>query len=62
LLLYPLQAVRVYRTARSRGLAGRHAACWAISCVAAKFPEFVGVCKFAVGRLRRAPARIIEYK
>jgi hypothetical protein len=62
LLLYPMQAVRVYLGARRRGLAWRDAACWAASCVAAKFPEFVGVCKFAVGRLRRSPARIIEYK
>src|SRR5262249_49999709 len=62
LLLYPLHLWRVYRQARRRPLPHGDAAAWAVSCVAAKFPEFLGVCRFGLDRLRRRRARIIEYK
>ncbi len=62
LLIYPLQVVRIFRTTRRRGLAPKAAAAWAVSCVACKFPEFCGVCKFLWVRWRGGPIRIIEYK
>jgi GT2 family glycosyltransferase len=61
-LLYPFQILRVYWRTRRRGVARRAASAYAISCVAAKFPEFLGLCQFAANRLRGRPARIIEYK
>ena len=61
-LLYPLQVLRVYRWMRRRGIARRAAAAYALSCVVAKFPQFLGVCKFMAHRLHGRPARIIEYK
>lgn len=60
--LYPVQVARVYRASRRRGIERRGAAAWAVSCVAAKVPEFVGVCKFSLTNWRGGPARIIEYK
>jgi GT2 family glycosyltransferase len=61
-LLYPVQMLRIFRTTRRRAVAPKAAAAWAVSCVASKVPEFVGVCKFGLNQLRRGPARIIEYK
>ena len=60
-LLYPLQVASVYRRTRQRA-APRPALAYAVSCVASKFPEFVGLCRFLAERLGRRPARIIEYK
>jgi len=62
LLLYPLQAARIYRTTRRRNIPPGDALAWSVSCVASKFPEFNGVCRFAWNQWRRGPARIIEYK
>ncbi|MGF1544718.1 MAG: glycosyltransferase [Parvularculaceae bacterium] len=58
-LIYPLQAVRVFmkRADLSRGRLA-----YAVACVAARAPEFVGVATFALARLRGRPAAIIEYK
>jgi cellulose synthase/poly-beta-1,6-N-acetylglucosamine synthase-like glycosyltransferase len=61
-LLYPLQVLRIYWRMRRRGIARRAAAAYALSCVVAKFPQFLGVCKFMAHRLHGRPARIIEYK
>jgi GT2 family glycosyltransferase len=60
-LIYPLQVARIYWRTRRRAQPGP-ALVWAVSCVASKFPEFVGLCRLVVGRLHRRPARIIEYK
>ena len=60
--LYPVQFARVYQGVRRRVPARRDAAAYAASCVLAKLPEAVGMARFAVTRLRRRPARIIEYK
>jgi GT2 family glycosyltransferase len=61
-LLYPLQMQRIYQRTRRRQLARPAAAAWAVSCVAAKFAECYGICKFAVNQLARRSARLIEYK
>ena len=61
-LLYPVQMWRVYRGARRRGVAPRHAAYYGVACVVAKFPQFLGLCRFYARRLFRRPARIIEHK
>jgi hypothetical protein len=60
-LLYPVQVARVYwRTRRRAG--PRASLAYAVSCVAAKFPQFVGFCRFLATRMRNRPACIIEYK
>jgi GT2 family glycosyltransferase len=61
-LLYPPQAWRVYRGARRRGVAPRPAAYYGVACVVAKFPQFLGLCRFYARRWLRRPARIIEHK
>jgi hypothetical protein len=60
-LLYPLQVARIYHRTRRRARPGL-ALAYAMTCVAAKFPEFVGHCRFFADRLRGRPVRIIEYK
>jgi cellulose synthase/poly-beta-1,6-N-acetylglucosamine synthase-like glycosyltransferase len=62
LLLYPFQVARVYGHTRRRGISPRHALLYGISCVVAKFPELIGVCKHLRDRMSSQPARIIEYK
>jgi GT2 family glycosyltransferase len=59
--LYPLQFLRTYRQLRRR-VPRRGALAYAANCVLAKVPQAVGVLKYYVGRLRRTPPRIIEYK
>ncbi len=61
-LYYPLAAARAYRGQRRRGVAPGLAAPYGVSCALARFPEFLGVCKYALDRLRRRPVRLIEYK
>lgn len=62
-LIYPLQMYRIARYARGRhGLSAKDARAWGVSCKVAKFPEFVGVCRFWFNRLTRREAKIIEYK
>ncbi|MBI1392119.1 MAG: glycosyltransferase [Alphaproteobacteria bacterium] len=56
---YPVQMLRTYiRRADLRK--GR--AAYAIACTAARFPEMIGVLKFAWATLRRRQAALIEYK
>lgn len=52
-LIYPLQVLRLAR--------GQSAA-WAFYTTLSKFAEARGVLQYYVGRLRRGPSRIIEYK
>ena len=59
LALYPCEVLRVAaRSPRARG----HRLVYALSCVAAKFPGFLGACRFAVLRMARREAHLIEYK
>ena len=59
LLLYPIQVARIavigQRSTRENWIN-------ALFLTIAKFAEFVGNSRFALNRLRRAPARLIEYK
>jgi GT2 family glycosyltransferase len=61
-LYYPLTAWRVAGHVRRRGVSGGMAAAFGASVALAKFPQFVGVCRFALRRLLRRPPRLIEYK
>lgn len=59
-LIYPVQAARIAIRTRSRPF--RDAAAWGVSCVVSKVPEFVGMCRFYLGRWRGRRAKLIEYK
>ena len=59
LLLYPLSAVRFYRSVRGRGVPSRDAAAYAVACTLSKCPHLIGIVKYA---LHRGPVRLIEYK
>jgi hypothetical protein len=59
LLLYPIQVARI---AISGQRSTRENWINALFLVLAKFAEFIGNARFAFNRLRRAPARLIEYK
>ena len=62
-LAYPIQALRIARTAcRTRGRSRRDALAFGIACTASKLPEFVGWCRFQLARLRGRTMTIIEYK
>jgi GT2 family glycosyltransferase len=62
LSVYPLRAVRIARSAEQRGLSGRDATYWSLHCVAASFPQAVGVLTYHLERLRGKAPTIIEYK
>jgi hypothetical protein len=59
--LYPLQAVRIARSARKR-LSREDSMAWGLSCAFAKIPEAYGIAKFHLDRARRKQPEIIEYK
>ena len=61
LALYPLQALRIAWRARRRVGSGL-ALAFGVACLAAKFPEFVGLLRYTLRRSGREPGRIIEYK
>lgn len=62
LLLYPLQIFRLTLKIKSLNKPKIVTMSYAVSTVIAKFPQFVGIMKFAVNRLLGDDARIIEYK
>lgn len=62
LLLYPLQIFRLTLKFKSLNKPKIVTMSYAVSTVIAKFPQFVGIMKFAVNRLLGDDARIIEYK
>jgi GT2 family glycosyltransferase len=61
-LYYPLTAARVYGHARRRGVPRRSAALHGAAVTLAKFPNCIGVGRYALHRLRRRPLRLIEHK
>lgn len=61
-LYYPLTAVRIYGHARDRGVDCRLAVLYGVAVTLAKFPQCVGVFRYDLGRFRRRPPRLIEYK
>lgn len=62
LAVYPLQVLRLIYRFRRQGRPVSHAWAYALHCVAAKFPQFIGVLRFHVTRMRGRQAEIIEYK
>jgi GT2 family glycosyltransferase len=61
-LYYPLTAARVARHTRRRGVPWRSALLYGAAVTLAKFPQCVGVCRYALHRLHSQPLRLIEYK
>jgi GT2 family glycosyltransferase len=62
LVAYALLAVRIHRHCRRRGRTPIEARSYAVSCIAAKWPETWGMLLFAARRITRSPPRWIEYK
>lgn len=63
LLAYPAQVVRLWMRLRRRGrVPPETRLAYAVHCVACKFPEFFGVARFAVDRIRGRQTRLIEHK
>lgn len=60
-LLYPIWMLRIAWKMRRR-LRFRYALAWGISCMASKLPEFIGICRFYVRKLRGRKGTLIEYK
>lgn len=60
-LLYPIWMLRIAWKMR-RWLRFRSALAWGVSCMASKFPEFIGLCKFYWQKLRGRKGTLIEYK
>ena len=60
--LYPMQVVRIRRGRACSNLPAPSAWLYALSCVASKFPEFVGAARFHWDRLRGDDTDLIEYK
>ena len=62
LLAYPALAGRILLRRSRRGDPPRDAAAYAFFCVLGKFPEALGVARFAWNRWRGRRSRLIEYK
>jgi glycosyltransferase involved in cell wall biosynthesis/GT2 family glycosyltransferase len=61
LLVYPIQAARIYRNARRRWDA-RDARLYALFCLFGKFPQALGQLQFILDRMRGRRRKLIEYK
>ena len=61
LLAYPALILKVFLS-RVRQTGWRSAALYATGCIAAKFPQALGLCTYHVNRLSGRRARLIEYK
>lgn len=53
---------RIRRYAVRRGWSGPDARLYALSCIVAKFPMFIGLIFYGFHRVARRPKRLIEYK
>ena len=62
LLLYPLQALRIYWSGRRRGWPGRDARLYAVFTVLSKFPGLTGLIAYHLRRWRGKPMAVIEHK
>lgn len=62
LLLYALQAIRIYRHCSTRGWTRRESRLYALFCMLGKFPELVGMLQFHYRRILGRPFHVIEYK
>ena len=61
LLAYPALALKVFLS-RVRKTGRRAAALYATGCIAAKFPQALGMCTYHLNRLSGRRAKLIEYK
>lgn len=61
-LVYPLQALRIARASRRRAGSASAAASYGVFCVIAKWPLWLGQCKFVLVRLSGEQSGPIEYK
>ena len=62
LLLYSLQAFKIYQYRRQRGDIAPHSALYAIFCVISKVPQAIGQGKYWLNRWQKKTAQLIEYK
>lgn len=62
LSLYVLQGLRIHAWGRRRGTPAGLALAYAISCVAIKLPQVLGVLRWVCWRARGRQARLIEHK
>lgn len=60
--IYFLQAVRIARRTSRRPVTPGTAMAYGILCIASKFPEFLGLCRFHFEAMRGKRIRLIEYK
>lgn len=59
---YLVSAARAARTVRARGASMAQSALYGTFCMLSKFPGLIGQGQYWLGRFRRRPARLIEYK
>ncbi len=59
---YPVKFARGFKSFLDRGMAPADAALYSASCTLAAFPEFQGLAKFVVDKVRGTGGVIIEYK
>jgi len=62
LLAYPAQMARIFLGRHRSGDTAPDAALYAAFCVHAKFPEALGIAKYAWNRIRGRRSQLIEYK
>jgi cellulose synthase/poly-beta-1,6-N-acetylglucosamine synthase-like glycosyltransferase len=61
-LLYPIQVARIFVRTRSKPVPFWDSLAFGVFCMASKLPEFLGLCRFYLTRLRGARIKLIEYK
>lgn len=62
LSVYGLQAIRNYHNLSKLGYTHRESLIWSLACVAAKFPEAIGIATYFKRRLLKREFTLIEYK
>jgi len=62
ILAYPLQAIRLARRYCTAGMPQRNAWLYAVACVVCRFPQAIGVLRYASSRLLGRRQALIEYK
>ena len=59
---YLVSAYRAYRSVKARGRTWRESVLYGLFCTIGKFPEFFGMCRFYINRIRLKSTSLIEYK
>ena len=62
LSVYPLMTIKVFRSLKQQGMPNNEALVYSIHCMAAKLPQFIGLCKYRINNRFRRRNKIIEYK